>query len=61
MRAVIRRAGALVVDDMAEPVPEAGQALVRTLACGICGSDLHALDHYDHMIELSERLGAPGT
>ena len=60
MRAVIRRAGALVVDEMAEPVPEAGQVLVRTLACGICGSDLHALDHYDHMIELSERLGAPG-
>ena len=60
MRAVIRRAGVLVVGDMAEPVPEAGQVLVRTLACGICGSDLHALDHYDHVIELSERLGAPG-
>ena len=60
MRAVIRRAGALIVGDMAEPVPEAGQVLVRTLACGICGSDLHALDHYDHMIEMSERLGAPG-
>jgi threonine dehydrogenase-like Zn-dependent dehydrogenase len=60
MRAVIRRAGALVVDSMAAPVPEAGQVLCRTLACGICGSDLHALDHYDHMIELSERLGAPG-
>lgn len=60
MRAVIRRAGTLVVDEMAEPVPEAGQALCRTLACGICGSDLHALDHYDHMIELGERLGAPG-
>ena len=61
MRAVIRRAGALVVDDMAEPVPQAGQVLCRTLACGICGSDLHALDHYDHMIELGERLGAPGN
>ncbi|HXU99168.1 MAG TPA: zinc-binding dehydrogenase [Caulobacteraceae bacterium] len=60
MRAVIRRGGALVVGEMAPPVPQAGQALVRTLACGICGSDLHALDHYDHMIELSERLGAPG-
>jgi threonine dehydrogenase-like Zn-dependent dehydrogenase len=60
MRAVIRRAGALLVGEMAAPVPEAGQALCRTLACGICGSDLHALDHYDHMIELSERLGAPG-
>ena len=57
MRAVIRRQGALVVDDMPAPVPEAGQVLCRTLVCGICGSDLHALDHYDHMIELSSRLG----
>jgi threonine dehydrogenase-like Zn-dependent dehydrogenase len=60
MRAVIRRAGALIVDDMAEPRPEPGQSLCRTLVCGICGSDLHALDHYEHMIDLSERLGAPG-
>jgi len=58
VRAVIRRDGRLVVDDMAAPVPEAGQVLCRTLACGICGSDLHALDHYDHMIDLTERMGA---
>jgi threonine dehydrogenase-like Zn-dependent dehydrogenase len=45
MRAVIRRAGVLVVDDMATPIPQAGQILCKTLACGICGSDLHALDH----------------
>lgn len=57
MRAVIRRAGALVVDDMASPTPEAGQVLCRTLVCGICGSDLHALDHYDHMIDLTTRIG----
>ncbi len=57
MRAVIRRDGALVVDEMASPTPLAGQVLCRTLVCGICGSDLHALEHYDHMIELSERMG----
>ncbi len=57
MRAVIRRAGALVVDEMAAPHPEAGQVLVKTLVCGICGSDLHALDHYDHMIDLTARVG----
>jgi len=55
---VIRRNGALVVDDMAAPVPQAGQVLCKTLVCGICGSDLHALDHYDHMIDLTARLGA---
>jgi threonine dehydrogenase-like Zn-dependent dehydrogenase len=57
MRAVIRRNGALVVDQMAPPTPEAGQILCRTLVCGICGSDLHALDHYDHMIDLTSRIG----
>jgi threonine dehydrogenase-like Zn-dependent dehydrogenase len=57
MRAVIRRDGRLVVDEMATPTPEPGQLLARTLVCGICGSDLHALDHYDHMIDLGARLG----
>jgi threonine dehydrogenase-like Zn-dependent dehydrogenase len=60
VRAAIRRAGKLIVDEMAVPVPEAGQALCRTLVCGVCGSDLHALDHYDHMIEMGERLGGGG-
>ena len=58
MRAVIRRDGRLVVDEMALPAPGPGQVVCRTLVCGICGSDLHALDHYDHMIDLSEKLGA---
>ena len=58
MRAVIRRNGKLVVDEMALPAPGPGQLVCRTLVCGVCGSDLHALDHYDHMIDLSERLGA---
>ncbi len=57
MRAVIRRNGKLVVDEMSAPTPGPGQALVKTLVCGICGSDLHALDHYDHMIDLTTRLG----
>ena len=57
MRAVIRRGGALVVDQMPTPVPEAGQILCKTLVCGICGSDLHALDHYDHMIDLTTSIG----
>src|SRR5271167_1956296 len=57
MRAVIRRGGRLVVDDLAALAPGPGQVRVRTLVCGICGSDLHALDHYDHMIDLAERLG----
>jgi threonine dehydrogenase-like Zn-dependent dehydrogenase len=45
MRAVIKRGRQLVCEDIADPVPGPGQVLVRTLACGICGSDLHALHH----------------
>ena len=45
----------LIVDDIPAPVPKAGQVLVRTLACGICGSDLHALQHGDLMVEMSQQ------
>lgn len=59
MRAAVMRKGTLVVDDVAEPVPKEGEVLVRTLACGICGSDLHALAHGDRMVEMSRAAGAP--
>ena len=45
MRAVVMRNQGLVVDTVPEPEPDQGQVLVKTLACGICGSDLHALKH----------------
>jgi len=46
MRAVVSRApGELVVADVPEPRPEPGQAVLRVLACGICGSDLHLHQH----------------
>jgi threonine dehydrogenase-like Zn-dependent dehydrogenase len=57
MKAVIRRDRRLVCDEIPELEPGQGQVLVRTLACGICGSDLHALHHMEHMIELSRRGG----
>jgi len=53
------RHGALVVDEIPEPHPGSGQILVRTLACGICGSDLHALAHGDLMVEMSQQAGPP--
>jgi threonine dehydrogenase-like Zn-dependent dehydrogenase len=43
MRAVVMRNNKLVVDDVPVPTPGPGEVLVRTLACGICGTDLHAL------------------
>ena len=60
MRAVIRRNKQLVCDEIADLKPDQGQVLVRTLACGICGSDLHALHHMEHMIDLTRRAGGMG-
>lgn len=40
MRAVVVEGGALAVRDVPTPELEAGQLLLRVLACGICGSDL---------------------
>jgi threonine dehydrogenase-like Zn-dependent dehydrogenase len=54
MRAAIFRNGEIVADTMPEPKPGAGQVLVRTLACGICGSDLHARKHARRMVEMTK-------
>ncbi|MCU1450222.1 MAG: gutB [Acidimicrobiales bacterium] len=48
------RDGRMVVDDVPEPRPGEGQVLVQTLACGICGSDLHTVKHADEMVRLSK-------
>ena len=46
----------LEVREVPDPVPASGQVLVRTLACGICGSDLHTLKHGAMMEVLGEAL-----
>lgn len=56
MRACVMRDGRLVVDDVPEPHPGPGQLLVSTLACGICGSDLHFLRHAPDLVGLAEQL-----
>ena len=57
MRAVAMRDHQLHLRELPTPVPGPGEVLVRTLACGICGSDLHALRHTEKMIESSRRAG----
>ncbi|HLK11001.1 MAG TPA: zinc-binding dehydrogenase [Candidatus Binatia bacterium] len=59
MRAAVLRRGALVVDTLPDPEPGPGEVLVRTLACGICGSDLHALRHLDALVESARMSGVP--
>jgi threonine dehydrogenase-like Zn-dependent dehydrogenase len=60
MRAAVMRDHRIVVDQVPDPEPAGGQVLVRTLACGICGSDLHALKHADRMASVSKEMGLPG-
>src|SRR4029077_14657537 len=57
MRAVVMRDRKLVVAEVPMPSPGPGEVLVRTLACGICGSDLHALKFADKMVDAVKRSG----
>jgi threonine dehydrogenase-like Zn-dependent dehydrogenase len=45
MRAAVMTEWTLRVDDVPDPLPGPGQVLTEVLACGICGSDLHMLQH----------------
>lgn len=60
MKAMVLDGGTLALTDIAEPVPGAGQLLTRPLVCGVCGSDLHAKDHSDHLCDLLHRAGFRG-
>lgn len=57
MRAAVFRQGSIVVDTLPDPKPLEGQVLVRTRACGICGSDLHAAKHTHQFVNLAKRAG----
>jgi threonine dehydrogenase-like Zn-dependent dehydrogenase len=57
MRAAVMRKGRIEVSEVPEPRPGPGEVLVRTLACGICGSDLHVLQHTHRFAEASGGLG----
>ena len=61
MLAAVMRDSKIVVDTVPEPEPQAGEVLVRILACGICGSDLHALEHGPLMVDASLEAGAPSV
>jgi threonine dehydrogenase-like Zn-dependent dehydrogenase len=57
MRAAVLRAGEVLVrDDAPDPRPAAGQVLVGVKACGICGSDLHFVEHGETMLELGGQM-----
>jgi threonine dehydrogenase-like Zn-dependent dehydrogenase len=60
MKAAVLEAGRLTLEEVAEPRPHAGEIVVKPLACGICGSDLHAKDHAPHLCDLLHRAGFRG-
>ena len=48
MRAAILTGGKIETGEIPAPEPGPGEVLVKTLACGICGSDLHVLHRARH-------------
>jgi threonine dehydrogenase-like Zn-dependent dehydrogenase len=59
MWAEVFRKGKLVVAQIPDPVPGPGQVLVKTLSCGICGSDLHTFQSAAGAAGLARRTGSP--
>jgi threonine dehydrogenase-like Zn-dependent dehydrogenase len=57
MRAALMERGSIWVDTVAEPIPQTGEVLVKTRACGICGSDLHAARHTEAFVNTSREAG----
>jgi 2-desacetyl-2-hydroxyethyl bacteriochlorophyllide A dehydrogenase len=43
MKAVVLRGADLLLEDVAQPAPGPQEVLAQVRACGICGSDLHAV------------------
>ena len=57
MKVALMERGRIWVDDQDLPEPGPGEVLVRTRACGICGSDLHAAQHTEDFVATSRETG----
>ena len=58
MRALqLEKPGLLSWSDVPEPVPAAGEALVRVRRCGVCGTDIHAFAGRQPFFSYPRRLG----
>ncbi|KUJ84598.1 alcohol dehydrogenase [Microbulbifer flavimaris] len=57
MQSVILRNGKIQLEKTDRPIPGPGQVLVKSLACGICGSDLHLTRHTEDVLSLYKSLG----
>ena len=61
MRAVVLRAGELLVKDIPEPELGPGQLLVEPIATGICGGDLSVRQHTADFLREKAAIGATGS
>ena len=57
MRAVTMEKGVLKNVEQPDPIPQRGEVLVKSIACGICGSDLHATKHTEDFVKTSKEAG----
>ncbi len=60
MRAVVCEKTTLEVAEVSDPVPGKGQVVLEVVACGICGSDLHARKHSDELADAAAAAGYGG-
>jgi len=58
MRALLLEEDRLYLAEREMPEPGAGEVLVRNLACGICGSDLHLRRHLGELRRAAAEMGA---
>src|SRR5262245_55957493 len=59
LKAAYMRSGNLEVGALPDPVPKDGEVIVRTLACAVCASDLHVLQHGRQLTEWSRAENGP--
>ncbi len=50
----------MVVEELDDLTPGPGQVLVEPIACGICGSDLHTVDHAHDLVGAAIAAGVNG-
>ena len=57
MRAALLERGRIWVENVDDPKPQKGEILVKSAACGICGSDLHAARFTEEFVKTSLEAG----
>ena len=57
MHAVTMERGVLKKIELPDPTPGPGEVIAKSIACGICGSDLHAARHTEDFVATSRETG----